>query len=175
MYALGQALDRPALADLGLHATEAIVIAEAVTLATKSLAGRARPRMNPEDPYDFGFGRGFRDGAYRSLPSGHSTAVFATAAAVTSEVDERWEDLTPWVGGALYSAAAVVAVSRLYHNEHWASDVMLGAAIGTFAGWKVVRYTHDRPRNRVDRLLLGVSIEGAGSARAARLFLAPGR
>jgi hypothetical protein len=46
----------------------------------------------------------------------------------------------------------------MYHNKHWASDVMLGAAIGTFSGIKVVQYTHSHPRNRLDRLMLGTRI-----------------
>jgi hypothetical protein len=45
-----------------------------------------------------------------------------------------------------------------------ASDVVLGAAVGTFAGLKVVRYHHSHPGNRLDDILLGVSavLDGAG-------------
>ena len=52
----------------------------------------------------------------------------------------------------------------MYNNKHWASDVMMGAAIGTFAGSKVVRYHHSHPKNRIDRWLLGATIvpNGAG-------------
>ncbi len=46
----------------------------------------------------------------------------------------------------------------MYHNAHWASDVALGAGIGTFSGLKVVRYNHSHPKNRLDRLLLGTHI-----------------
>jgi hypothetical protein len=41
----------------------------------------------------------------------------------------------------------------MYHNRHWASDVALGAAIGTFTGIKVVRYNHGHPDNLIDRVL----------------------
>jgi hypothetical protein len=43
----------------------------------------------------------------------------------------------------------------MYHDKHWASDVALGAAIGTFSGLKVVRYAHAHPQNRLDRIMLG--------------------
>ena len=39
-----------------------------------------------------------------------------------------------------------------------ASDVILPAGIGTFSGLKVVKFNHDHPGNRVDRMLLSVSI-----------------
>ena len=45
----------------------------------------------------------------------------------------------------------------MYNNAHWASDVVLGAAIGTFTGLKVVRYSHIHPDNAIDRFFLGRS------------------
>jgi membrane-associated phospholipid phosphatase len=58
----------------------------------------------------------------------------------------------------MYGGAALVGLSRMYNNRHWASDVITGAAIGTFAGTKVVRYHHTHPGNRIDRWLLGASM-----------------
>lgn len=55
----------------------------------------------------------------------------------------------------LFGAAGVVGLSRIYDNQHWASDVIVGAAIGTLVGYKVSRYTHQRPGNTVDTALLG--------------------
>jgi hypothetical protein len=46
----------------------------------------------------------------------------------------------------------------MYHNRHWASDVVMGAAIGTFTGRKIVQYAHGHPDNRLDRILLRVSV-----------------
>jgi hypothetical protein len=43
----------------------------------------------------------------------------------------------------------------MFQNQHWASDVIVGAAIGTFAGLKVVHWHHSHPGNFVDRVLLG--------------------
>jgi hypothetical protein len=46
----------------------------------------------------------------------------------------------------------------MYHNNHWASDVVLGAAIGTFSGLKVVRYSHAHPDNKLDKFMLGATV-----------------
>lgn len=154
LYAAGRLADRPAMADAGLHTTEAILVAEAFTIAGKTLLGRARPRLNTSDPFNFSPLRGFTHDNYQSFPSGHSTAAFATAAALTTEISTHYPEAKWWVGTLLFTGAGFVAVSRLYHNEHWASDTMMGAAIGSFGGWKVVRYAHTHPGNRVDRWLL---------------------
>jgi membrane-associated phospholipid phosphatase len=52
----------------------------------------------------------------------------------------------------------------MYDNKHWASDVMIGGLIGTFAGLKVVKYHHTHPDNRIDRWLLGVTVVPEGQA-----------
>ena len=173
MYAVGRLTDRPVLADIGLHSFEAIAIGTAITLGTKSIAGRARPYADPQNPFNFGLGRGWRNDRYQSFPSGHTTAAFAVAAAITKEVEHRWPESELVVGTALFGAGALVGASRLYHNVHWASDTVVGAAIGSFAGWKVVRYTHTNPDNRVDRWLLGVTIAPSPAGRTARLWIAP--
>lgn len=155
MYALGRIGDMPRVAAIGLHGTEAVVLSYVFVLTGKSVLGRARPSVSPDDPFDFEFARGFREGSdYRAFPSGHTAAAFAAAAAVTAETREVWPRATPWVAPVLYSGALLVGASRMYHNRHWASDVIGGAAVGTFTGLKVVRYHYRNPENRVDRWLL---------------------
>jgi membrane-associated phospholipid phosphatase len=48
----------------------------------------------------------------------------------------------------------------MYEDKHWASDVLMGAALGTVTGWATVRYHHHRDGNRLDKVFLG----GAPSA-----------
>jgi membrane-associated phospholipid phosphatase len=147
------------MADLGLHGTEAIGVGIAVTGLIKGTAGRARPYMGTDKPHDFAFARGFRKGSdYESFPSGHTLTGFAAAAAVTAETHRWWPHSTWYIGPVMYGGATLIGMSRMYNNKHWASDVMMGAAIGTFAGTKVVRYHHSHPHNRIDRWLLNASI-----------------
>lgn len=155
MYALGRLGNIPPLAAVGLHGTEAVVVSYAFVWTGKNFLGRARPYNDVGQPFDFGFARGFRGGtAYRSFPSGHSAAAFAAAAAVTAETRMVWPEAAPYAAAILYPGALLVGVSRMYHNRHWASDVIAGAAIGTFSGLKVVRYHYRNPDNAVDRWLL---------------------
>ena len=57
----------------------------------------------------------------------------------------------------MYGGATLVGLSRMYHNKHWASDVVLGAAIGTFSGRKVVQYSHVH-KTAIDRVILHTTI-----------------
>ena len=161
MYAVGRLSHDERLAEVGLHGTEALVIGESMGGVLKDTFGRARPYVDTisPNPDNWSLLRGFRGGdQYRSFPSGHTVAGFAAAAAVSAETSRWWPSLTYYgIGPLLYGGAAAVGLSRMYNNRHWASDVILGAAIGTFAGNKVVRYHRTHPGNRVDRWLLNAS------------------
>ncbi len=177
MYAYGRLTNHPKAADLGLHGTEAIFLGSAVSYVIKGLGGRARPYIDSvnANPRDFKFGRGFTKGSdFASFPSGHTTAAFAAAAAVTSETSRWWPRSTPYIATVMYGGATLVGLSRMYDNKHWTSDVIIGAAIGTFSGLKVVRYHHSHPSNRVDRWLLsgGLRSDGAGG-RTVTLAIFP--
>ena len=60
----------------------------------------------------------------------------------------------------------MVGLSRMYHNRHWASDVVLGAAIGTFSGQKTVQFLHSRPGIWLDRVLLDATVAPSGEGIA---------
>ena len=162
MYGIGRVAGWKNVADFGVHGTEAIVVAGITTTILKGLAGRARPFVSVDtNPHDFHFGQGFSNGNFQSFPSGHTTAAFALASTVTSESQRWWPHQTWIVAPVMYGAATLVGLSRMYNNRHWASDVAVGAAIGTFSGIKVVRYSHGHPTNAIDRFLLG-SMVSAG-------------
>jgi membrane-associated phospholipid phosphatase len=98
---------------------------------------------------------------YQSFPSGHSTTAFAAAAAVQAETGEWWPHAQWILRPTLYGGAALVALSRIYEDKHWASDVVLGSAIGAFAGLKVVRFNHTHEGNRIDRWFLGAKSQAS--------------
>ena len=165
LYAAGKLTGKRDIADLGLHGTEAILVGIGVVDVGKVLAGRNRPYVNIDKPHDFSFGRGWNHEESRSFPSGHTVTAFSAAAAVTAEAARHWpEGNARWlVGIPLYGGAALTGLSRMYNSKHWASDVAMGAAIGTFSGLKVVRYHHSHPGNRIDKWLLGASIAPNGN------------
>lgn len=175
MYTVGRLAKNRKLASLGLHGTEALIIGEGVAGVVKAVVGRQRPSVEPGNPNSYGFMRGLTGGdAYRSFPSGHTVSAFAAAAAVTAETSRNAPN-TKWiVGPVLYTGAALVGISRMYNNRHWASDVIVGAGIGTFAGLKVVRFNDSHTGNRVDRFFLtGTLVPEPGGGQALHLSLLP--
>jgi membrane-associated phospholipid phosphatase len=158
LYAVGRLGHFDRVADLGWHGTEAVVVADVVTWVLKGLDGRARPFVSGDtNAHDFKFLKGFSSSNRQSFPSGHTTSAFAAAAAVTAETGAWWPRSTWVIGPLMYGGATMVGLSRMYHNMHWASDVVLGAAIGTFSGWKVVQYSHAHP-TPIDKVLLHVGV-----------------
>ena len=162
MYATGRLTHNARLAQVGLHGTEALAVGALTGTLLKDFFGRARPFVDTvsPNPDDWQLLRGFTGGeSFRSFPSGHATAAFAAAAAVSAETSRWWPELTYFgIGPLLYGGATAVGLSRMYNNRHWASDVITGAMIGTFAGTKVVRYHRTHPGNRIDRWLLNATV-----------------
>ena len=176
MYVTGRVTKEEHLAELGLHGTEALLLGEFAGGVLKGLIGRQRPYVTPQNSHSFGFLRGFGGGdKFRSFPSGHSLAAFAAAAAVSSETSEWWPSTRWIIGPAMFGGATLTAVSRMYDNRHWASDVIVGAGLGTFAGLKVVRYNNAHPGNGIDKLLLtGSLIPTPDGGHTLKWSLVPG-
>lgn len=174
LFVVGRVGHYEQVADLGLHGTSAILVGSAVTAALKGLAGRARPFVTGDtNAADFRFGAGITNDDRTSFPSGHATAAFAAAAAVTAETGRWWPRSTWIVGPLMYGGATMVGLSRMYHDKHWASDVALGAAIGTFSGQKTVQFLHSRPGIWLDRVLLDAAVlPQAGGGVAVRWSVA---
>jgi membrane-associated phospholipid phosphatase len=144
LYAAGRMTRMPRLAGAALHMTEAVLVAASITGLGKGIFGRALPSVNDSNPANFQFGRGFHDGngPFVSFPSGHAAASFAMAAALTSEVDQWHPGLARIIGPIAYGSAGLVGLARMYQNVHWASDLPLAAAIGTWSGLTVVARSH---------------------------------
>ena len=66
---------------------------------------------------------------YTSFPSGHAVSAFAMATVLASEYAEY-----PAITFLSYSLATAVSLSRIYDNQHWASDALVGAAFGYAMG-----------------------------------------
>ncbi len=170
LYGVGRVAKNQKIERLAVHGTEAMLLGTAMTTTIKVLAGRARPRRDTSKALGFKLGRGLphvlggEGTEFQSFPSGHATTAFAVASAATAEWShwvDAWhspESYKLLVGGVLYGGATLVGISRMYNNAHWASDVMAGAAIGTFAGIKTVRYDYRHPNNKLERWLVKVQI-----------------
>lgn len=146
--------DHPAT-DVSLHLAEAVLISTVFNTAIRGTLGRSRPMITDgNDPYDFHFMRGWRDFDYRAFPSVHASSSFAAAAVLTGEASRRAPKAAPWVGVAAYTLAAMPGLARVYREKHWASDVVMGAFVGTLTGIKVLRHEHRAGQTWVRRAFL---------------------
>ncbi len=75
--------------------------------------------------------------SYTSFPSGHTTVAFAAATVFAMEYKD-----TKWAPILAYSASSLIGLSRIMQNAHWASDVLVGAALGFLCGRQVVNNYH---------------------------------
>jgi membrane-associated phospholipid phosphatase len=109
----------------GLRLAFSLALAGAAYGGLNSTFGRERPNANTSA---FDFDPGHFD---RAFPSGHTTMAFAMATSLADDVHPTWAKI------GLYGAATGVAVSRVYQEQHWFSDVVGGAVLG-FASAKLV-------------------------------------
>jgi membrane-associated phospholipid phosphatase len=155
----GRALKHLPVSTLGLRGAEAIAVASAISGIVKGFAGRARPFVSPDDPGRWNYLHGWTDARYFSMPSGHTTATVAFAAAI-GVASLRWapSKRVAMIVGA-FAAAFLVAFARLYSNQHWFSDVAAGAALGWVTGFLLTRWHERHPHSAFDRVLLGATAD----------------
>jgi membrane-associated phospholipid phosphatase len=135
IYTYGLAADDHDVRNLAVQLSEATVYSSLINLAVKFIAGRARPYMDLGntnfEPFNFTW-------EHSSFPSGHTTLSFAYST-IMADVYNNFFWKFSW-----YSAAVLVGFARIYHNAHWFSDTVLGAAIGYFVG----RFVMNHPTNQ---------------------------
>ena len=178
LWGIGRLTGARGLADVTFHAAEAVFVGSVAAQLIRGPLGRARPYATDyADQYSFRPFRGFVDFKHRAFPSIHTSSAFAVATVYTLETQRRNRNAAWVVGPIAYAIAAGPGLARLYNGQHWASDILAGAFVGTLAGAKVVKYNHDvAPDNRVNRFFLGAKNvqlgagEGAFSARFAMTF-----
>lgn len=142
---------------VALHATESIVAASLTSQVIRGPLGRARPKdASPifEDQYEFHWFEGFGHFQYRAFPSIHSASAFAIASAIVTETNYRSPRSTWYVAPLAFTIAAGPGYARMYLGQHWASDVFMGAFVGSFYGQRIVNYARAHPDNKVDHFFL---------------------
>jgi len=118
---------------LGMLVAESYVFSGILTTGIKSLLGRWRPYAGHGSLSFVPFTTGPND--HLSLPSGDATVAFALSAVMAGMIENRLWKI------AWYGIAVVTALSRIYHDQHWLSDVLLSTIIGTTVGvWLVNKH-----------------------------------
>jgi hypothetical protein len=115
--------------ETGLLAAEAALNSLTATYALKYALGRERPL---QDNYQGSFWQGGD-----SFPSEHAAAAWSIASVIAHEYP------SPYVQLITYGLATAIGASRVEAKQHFPSDVLIGSAIGWFAGEEVYRRHHD--------------------------------
>jgi len=125
---------------------QAVAIGGALGEGFKHFAGRTRPEGTLAEPNPGATKfNGFDGGDNDSFPSGHAIVGFATATVIA----ETYAPTNPWVPWVAYPTATLVAMQRINKNRHWASDTVLGAALGHFIARLIVDNNPFLMRNNI--------------------------
>jgi membrane-associated phospholipid phosphatase len=135
---------REALEDV-LLVVASVLVADGLTQVVQQGVGRLRPYASDSPgPYT---GR-----ELRSFFSGHASRTFAAAAAATQISRLRGRRGTAWVAAFTFAGAAATAWLRVAADQHWATDVLAGAGMGSLVGWGVPTFAL-RPSGRGAQVL----------------------
>ena len=80
-------------------------------------------------PLKYIFKRTRPNGQVQSFPSNHAAISFLGSEMLRQEL----KDKQPVLSYSGYIISATTAVMRMYHNKHWFSDVLTGAALGVLS------------------------------------------
>jgi membrane-associated phospholipid phosphatase len=119
-YLAGRWMAMPRLQHLGMDEIEGLILSEGISEAAKQVFRRQRPTQPGTLKQASGY----------SMPSGHATLTFAAATILQQHLGYKAAIPT-------YLIASYVAMSRLHDNNHYASDVVAGAATGIIIGRSV--------------------------------------
>ena len=150
LYGYGLLFRNETVRKIGLQTIEAVGYSGIITSIVKSIAGRSRPYTNDGKakfhPIDF-------SAAHTSLPSGHSTTAFAVSAVLANNTNSQYLKIF------YYSASTLVSCARLYHNDHWFSDVIAGSLLGYFTG-NCVSNKESMQKSADNGILINLSLTG---------------
>lgn len=128
LYLTGEILEDSKLRKISLLSLESWIISGVVVGSMKFLIGRARPHEEESSTTFHPFSIRSR---HRSFPSGHASSAFAVATTIADHSNKFIVD------ALAYSLAVLAGMSRIHDGAHWASDVLIGAAIGYFISKKI--------------------------------------
>jgi membrane-associated phospholipid phosphatase len=114
-YVAGRLADQPRVTHIGSDLIRTQVLNGVLTQGLKLAVNRERPT-----------------GSEHAFPSGHTSATVASATVLHAHFG--WK-----VGAPAYALAGFVGWSRIRDGQHWASDVVFGAALGLASGLTVTR------------------------------------
>lgn len=121
LYFFGNLSDNNKVKQLSVNLLTSSFLTGITTFGLKTLFSRSRPYA-ADNQYEFNWFE-FED-KFLSFPSGHTSLAFSFSTIMAEQNKTLlWKSF--W-----FSAATLVGISRIYNNQHWFSDVLLGTVIG---------------------------------------------
>ncbi len=117
----GELFDSDDVRDTGILMSELLLTALFVQQPLRIIVGRGRPYMGEGHLSFDSFTLG---NDHASFVSGHAWSAFGISNIVARQADRTWASVS------LYSLATITALSRMYADAHWLTDVVLGSIIG---------------------------------------------
>ena len=136
LYIAGLIFKKYKLRETGLLVFESYIFSGLITLIFKSAFGRFRPYTNKGD-FAF-YGWNWTNNDMFSYISGHAAVSFALSTILASTTENYY------LKSFYYLLAVVTCISRIYHNQHWFSDVISGA-ISAYLISRVLVAIHKEP------------------------------
>lgn len=138
-YSSGLLFDNEWLRGTGLIMASALTVSAITQTMFKYSTGRARPYTGLGNhtfrPFSF-------DKHFVSFPSGHTIVAFTVSSVLAHRIDNVYGSI------ALYTAAAMGGLSRVYSGNHWFSDVVFGSALAWCVSSSVVQwYEHKKKQD----------------------------
>ncbi len=158
LFALGHLRGDDHARETGLLAGEAAIGAFLDTEVFKYAAGRERPFTGS------GTGRFFVGGD--SFPSMHSSVSWAIASVIAHEYPGSLSQLLS------YGVAGGVSAARWAGQKHFASDVVIGSALGWYMGWQVYHsHQNDEDLSRYGTFSKGERAESGGARNVGSSYV----
>jgi membrane-associated phospholipid phosphatase len=118
---------------------ESLTFSGMSALGIRFLTGRRRP-YHESGAWNF---TGFKaTNEFHSFPSGHTVVAFAVSTVFAERLDNIWGRI------GFYGLASLTAIASVHRDQHFLSDVFIGAALGFAAGKHVVSREEARKNNK---------------------------
>ena len=146
--------------------TIAVMYAESLLL-NYSIVNTIKDNVRRDRPYTYfdesELDQKLQDDRWNSFPSGHTSAAFCGAtfsSYLFTQIypDSKWK--VPFIAGA-YTLAAGTAALRIASGKHFLTDVLAGAAIGSFSGF-IVPFLHRKTSESKDPVISKLQFTGNG-------------
>jgi membrane-associated phospholipid phosphatase len=145
--------------DLAIGA-QSVLVSLAIAVTTMMAVRRPRPWLYGDEAPLADRERG---GSSMSFPSGHTASAFAVAVALfrIQRARRPGSSAPYWLLAGAGSVATLVGVTRVLAGDHFPSDVLAGAVLGSAIGWAVPELHRVAPRLSLAPSAGGLAVTGA--------------